>query len=106
MSYRRPAARLQGDSRRARHGHIRGANFVGMRSRRRHGMFAARHAVGGAALAHDAEVMRRTGGFQLDAAFQRLIVEPVQHPLVLFRSNHLLGGNIHSAADWNQQEGM
>ena len=69
-------------------------------------MFAAGHAIGGFTLAHHAEIMRRAGGLQFDAAFQRLIVEPVQHPLVLFGSNHLLGGDIDAAAHRHQQEGV
>ncbi len=50
--------------------------------------------------------MRRTGRLQLDVAGQRLIVEPVQHALVFFRSNHLLGGDIDTAAHRHQQEGV
>jgi hypothetical protein len=36
-------------------------------------------------LTNHTEVMGRTGCLQLDAAFERALVEPVQHPLVLFR---------------------
>ena len=57
-----------------------------------------------APLANHAEVVRRAGRLQLDATFQRAIVEPVQHPLVLFRGNHLLGGDIHAATHRHQQE--
>ena len=54
------------------------------------------HAFGGAlALAYYAEIMRRACGFQLNAAFQRLVVKPVQHLFVFFRRDHLLSGNVH-----------
>ena len=55
-------------------------------------------------LANHAEVVRRTGRLHLNATFERAIVEPVQHALVLFRRNHLFGGNIDAAAHWHQQE--
>ena len=69
-------------------------------------LVSARQAVGGLALPRHPEVMRSAGGLQLDAAFERLIVEPVQHLLILFRRHHLLGGDIHSASHRHQQEGV
>ena len=56
------------------------------------------------ALPDHAEIVRRTCRLHLDATFERLIVEPVQHALVLFRRNHLFSSDIHSAADRHQQE--
>ena len=59
-----------------------------------------------AALAHDAEVVRRAGGFQLNAAFLGAIVKPIQNFLVFLGRHHLLFGNAHAAAHRNQQEGV
>ncbi len=59
-----------------------------------------------APLANHAEVVRRAGRLHFDAAFERAIVEPVQHPLVFFRRNHLFGGDIHAATYRHQQEGV
>src|SRR5512133_3546990 len=61
-------------------------------------------AVSGTALARDAEVVRRTGRLQLDAALEGLVVEPVQHLLVFLGRNHLLGGNVDTATYRNEQE--
>ena len=63
-------------------------------------------AFGDPSLANHAEVMGRTGCLQLDATFERAIVESVQHALVLFRGNHLLLGDIHATPYRNQQEGV
>ena len=49
-----------------------------------------------------AEIMRSASRFQLNAAFQRAIVEPVQHALIFFRRNHLLGGDIDAASHGDQ----
>ena len=58
------------------------------------------------ALAHDAEVVRRAGGFQLDAAFLRAVVKPIQNLFVFVGRHHLLFGDAHTAAHRNQQESV
>src|SRR5689334_12407401 len=40
------------------------------------------------ALAHDAEVMRCTGGLEVDLAFEAFVVDPVQGLLVLVALEH------------------
>ena len=72
--------------------------------RSRYGLAGA--SVGCTPLPRYPEIMWRASRFQFDVAGQRLIVEPVQHALVLVRSNHLLCGNVHSASHRNQQERM
>ena len=74
---RGPGMRMKVDSRRAGHGQIRGADLLPIaakRGLRQRGSAALRRT----ALAHDAEVVRRAGGFQLDAAFLRAVVKPIQ----------------------------
>ena len=58
------------------------------------------------ALACYSEVMWSAGCLRLNVTSQRLIIEPVQHLLVLFRWHHLLGRDIHSAPHGHQQESM
>src|SRR5215469_13152719 len=76
-----------------------------MRNRRRRDSFAGA-AIGSATLTDNPEEMRCTGGFQLDIAGERLIVEPVQHSLVLGGRDHLLFSDVDAAAHRNKQEGV
>ena len=76
----------------------------------RHGVHAERGGRYGdaflaGALAHDAVVVRRTGGFEMHGGRLAEIIEPVQHVLVFLRRDHLirkLGGPAHR----HQQEDM
>src|SRR6516165_10694375 len=49
-------------------------------------------------LTNHSKIMRRAGSLQFNFASERLVVEPVQHALVLVSRHHLLFCNIHSAA--------
>src|SRR5207302_9644415 len=98
------ALRLQQDSGRTRHHHVAWADL----SLRDCCLYSCRSlnwaALRNSALANHAEVMGCAGSFQLDAAFQRLVIKPVQHLFVFFRRDHLFGGNIHTAAYGHEQE--
>ncbi len=48
--------------------------------------------------------MRRARRLQFNSALERLVIEPVQHLLVFLGRDHLLSGDVHAAADGNQQE--
>jgi hypothetical protein len=50
--------------------------------------------------------MRGAGGFQLDSAFERAIIEPIQDLFVFLRRHHLLGGDVYAAPHRNQEEGV
>ncbi len=68
-----------------------------------------RAAVALLALLHDAlrahpEVVRRAGRLQVDRDVLGSVVEPVQHPLVLVRRQHLAVGDAHPATDRHQHE--
>ena len=59
---------------------------------------------GSATLPNHPKIMRRTGCLQLNAAFERALVKPVQHPLILFGRNHLFGRDVNAASHRYQQE--
>ena len=104
MSHRRPAARLEGDACRARHGHVGRANLGETRPALRRVADDLRcDRRRGAGVRRGSSVARRWPS--TDAA-RVTDVKPVQHLLVLLGSNHLLGGDIHTATDRHQQEGM
>src|SRR5215469_10067077 len=77
-----------------------------MMRNRRHGDNFANAAIGSATLTGNPEVMRCTGGLKLDVSGERLIVEPVQHSLVVGGRDHLLFGDVDSAANRDKQEGV
>src|SRR5271166_4498565 len=72
--------------------------------RSRYGL--AGSAVGRTTLPCHTEIMWRAGGLQFNVPGERLIVEPVQHALVLVRRDHLLLSNVYSATHRNQQESV
>ena len=51
----------------------------------------------GLALAHDPEIMRRTGRFQLDAAFHLGVIEPVEYLFILAGRNLLVVRDLYAA---------
>src|SRR5581483_12004949 len=58
------------------------------------------------ALRADAVVVRRARGLQIDRTVPRLLVEPVEHALVLVGRQHLGGRDLDPAPDRNEHEQM
>ena len=60
--------------------------------------------LGGGALAHDAEIMRRASRFEMKRALLALVVHPVEHALVFLGGQHVRLGDLHAATDGHQHE--
>ena len=65
-----------------------------------------RPAVLDSAFAHDAEVMRRAGRFEVDLPFDGSIVNPVERLLIFIRLEHDVFGQFHAAPNRYEHEDM